>query len=101
LMTKGETLERRDEMDVMAAAYSKLPESDLLNFETVQVNMPDWDLPGPPRYKAFCVVCGEKILDHRETVKNGVVVCRACAEKPYYSVNETSTEEVACAGKNR
>lgn len=64
---------------------SSVPESELLNIKKVSVELNEYDLPGFPRQRAVCSVCGEQILDGRELTKDGKPVCRACAEGAYYT----------------
>lgn len=85
LVEIGKMITRKEEMEVMAAAYSKLSDDDLLNIEEVHVSIPQWDLPGLPQHKAVCASCGETIFDHREKIRNSVILCRACAEGAYYT----------------
>lgn len=85
LIKKGELLDRKKEMDVMIEAYMKIPEKELLDIRQVNVNIPKWDLPGLPQRKVMCTVCGERIFDGREKIKDGRILCRPCAEEAYYT----------------
>lgn len=78
----GEFSER--ERDLMVRAYSEMPESELMTIEKVKVNVPKEEIPGRPTYIVACTACGELIFDHKETVKEGRVLCRSCASGAYY-----------------
>jgi formylmethanofuran dehydrogenase subunit E len=65
---------------------SRIPDSELVTLEEVSVRIPDTDLPGPPKDRAICASCGERIMDGREVEKEGRVLCRACAYSKYYAV---------------
>lgn len=84
LIERGETVSRKQEMNVMSEAYSKMPEADLLDIRGVRVSMSKWDLPGLPKRKVMCAVCSERVFDGREKMKNGRILCRACMEGAYY-----------------
>jgi formylmethanofuran dehydrogenase subunit E len=68
------------------AAYKTLPDDQLLRFERVRVNLPEEDRPGHPLSRVPCDECGEGINDRREVMRNGRILCRACAGGRYYEV---------------
>lgn len=84
LIRKGESIDRKKEMGVMIEAYMKIPERELLDIKDVSVSIPKWDFPGLPQRKVTCAVCGERIFDGREKMKNGQILCRPCSEGAYY-----------------
>ncbi|HXG65815.1 MAG TPA: FmdE family protein [Blastocatellia bacterium] len=66
-------------------AYKLLPDEELFKTERVRVNVPPQDQPGRPVSRVTCEECGEGINDHREVVRDGRVLCRACAGEAYYT----------------
>jgi formylmethanofuran dehydrogenase subunit E len=60
------------------------PENQIVNIQTVDVAIPETDLPGFPKKKALCSLCGERIMDGREVTVNQRVLCRGCANGKYY-----------------
>ena len=66
-------------------AYRRMPNSVLFRVQQVEVNLSEFDLPGPTRYKAACMLCGQVVRDHREVVENGNALCRPCAQGAYFS----------------
>jgi formylmethanofuran dehydrogenase subunit E len=66
-------------------AYRRMPNSVLFRVQQVEVNLSEFDLPGPTRYKATCTHCGQVVRDHREVVENGNALCRPCARGAYFS----------------
>ncbi|MCK5204431.1 MAG: formylmethanofuran dehydrogenase [Desulfobacterales bacterium] len=66
-------------------AYRRMPNSVLFRVQQVEVNLSEFDLPGPTRYKAACTRCGQVVRDHREVVENGNALCRPCARGAYFS----------------
>ncbi|WP_071428917.1 FmdE family protein [Angelakisella massiliensis] len=64
--------------------FSKLTDEDLFNVQWVTVDMAPGDLPGPPCATAVCSQCGESVLDGKHIIRNGRVLCRACADGAYY-----------------
>ena len=66
------------------AYWRKLPKEQLFKFEPITVNLKPEDLPGRPTKKAYCEVCHERINDGRDVLKDGQVLCKACANGTYY-----------------
>ena len=90
------TEEARDLTDVYAPeivekprkqlkAYIQMPDSVLFRVQQVEVNINDFDMPGPTRYKVACSQCGQVIRDHREVIKDQQILCKPCAGKSYFS----------------
>ena len=61
-----------------------IPYERLIALQAVRVNIPKFDLPGFPLKTAVCSVCGEQIMDGRDIDRNGVVLCKGCADVTYY-----------------
>lgn len=72
------------ERDLIVRAYSEMPEAELVTIEKVRVDLPKEEIPGPPTHIVPCTECGELVFDHKETVKEGRVLCRSCASGAYY-----------------
>jgi formylmethanofuran dehydrogenase subunit E len=66
-------------------AYKILPDEMLFKLERVRVELSPQDQPGRPVSRVLCDECGEGVNDHREVVRNGRTLCRACAGQAYYS----------------
>ncbi len=65
-------------------AYKTMPAGELFEIHEVEVNLPDWDMPGPSRYKVVCEECGQTVRDKKEIEEDGRVLCQACAGLAYY-----------------
>jgi formylmethanofuran dehydrogenase subunit E len=70
--------------DISPKALLETPESDLFHIQRVNCAIPDDDMPGLPKHKAYCSNCNEVILDNKVVVRDGVVLCINCAGEPYY-----------------
>ena len=93
LIERGKKVSRKQEMKIMAEAYSKIRDVNLLDIRDVSVGISKWDLPGLPERKVMCAMCGERIFDGREKIKDGRILCRPCAEGAYYRIlGETQQE---------
>ena len=73
-------------------AYSEATDDELFKTELVTVELSDFDLPGSPRSRVMCVVCGEGVNDGREVRDaNGDPLCRGCHRGTYYSKLDNPT----------
>ena len=66
-------------------AYKRMPDSVLFRVQKVRVDMSKFDLPGPTRKKVSCSRCGQVVRDNRESVQNGYILCKPCAQGAYFS----------------
>jgi formylmethanofuran dehydrogenase subunit E len=72
------------------AAYRVMPEDELFDFAWVRVTE---EFPGYKGERIACAECGEGISYKREVVRNGRILCRACAGERYYEVRSEVPSE--------
>jgi formylmethanofuran dehydrogenase subunit E len=73
-------------------AYSEATDDELFKTELVTVELSDFDVPGSPRSRVNCSVCGEGVNDGREVIDaNGDALCGACHRGTYYSKLDNPT----------
>jgi len=65
-------------------AYKVMPDAVLFRVQAVEVNLTEFDLPGPTRRKGACVQCGQVVRDNREMIRDGQTYCRPCAQGGYF-----------------
>ncbi|HZQ06600.1 MAG TPA: FmdE family protein [Anaerolineae bacterium] len=83
--------EARDAWHAMLLGYARMPDTQLLNIQAVQVCLPIQELTGKLGHRVHCEWCGEEIMNGREIVRQGNTYCRGCASVSYYaSVQETA-----------
>jgi len=41
-----------------------------------------------PKYRARCSRCNEMIVDNKEIIRDGTILCGNCAGEPYYTEKE-------------
>lgn len=70
--------------EVQQLAYKAMPDAELFNVQNVRVEISKFDQPGHPLSRVPCAQCGEGINDGREMIREGKVLCRACAGNAYY-----------------
>ena len=75
-------IENNNEQQMLA--YREMPEDDLFTKQWVKVELPAEEFPGYKGERIVCARCGEGINFRREVVRNGRVLCKACAGEQYY-----------------
>jgi len=65
-------------------AYREMAEDDLFTKQWVKVELPAEEFPGFKGERIVCAECGEGINFRREVVRDGHIICRACAGERYY-----------------
>jgi len=65
-------------------AYKVMPDAVMFRVQEVEVNLSEFDLPGPTRRKVACDECGQVVRDGREVMREGRSYCRPCAQGAYF-----------------
>ncbi len=65
-------------------AYRTIPDEQLLTIVDVELTPSIERIISRPGVRVNCAICGEEILNERELVCEGLVLCRACAGQAYY-----------------
>jgi len=66
-------------------AYGELPDEELFATQWVRVALGPEEFPGYKGERRSCEECGEGINFKREVVRDGRVLCKACAGERYYT----------------
>jgi formylmethanofuran dehydrogenase subunit E len=65
-------------------AYREMAEDDLFTKQWVKVELPAEEFPGYKGERIVCAECGEGINFRREVLRDGRMLCKACAGGRYY-----------------
>ncbi len=79
-------IENKNQQQMLA--YREMPDSDLFTSQWVKVELPPQDFPGYKGDRIACEECGEGISFRREVLKEGRILCRACAGERYYETSD-------------
>lgn len=71
-------------------AYQVIPDEELLKFEKVRLTRPLAEILSKPEARVLCSSCGEEIINEREVIRSGVILCRHCAGDRYYQHDSRS-----------
>jgi formylmethanofuran dehydrogenase subunit E len=66
-------------------AYRDMPDESLFSIQWVRVALGPEEFPGYKGERRTCEVCGEGINFKREVLRDGRVLCKACAGERYYT----------------
>jgi formylmethanofuran dehydrogenase subunit E len=67
------------------SAYQQLTDEEMFGTTPVRLNFDVQAIVGEPGARASCSRCGEEILNLRELVREGRILCRSCAGESYWS----------------
>jgi formylmethanofuran dehydrogenase subunit E len=76
--------EARSRWQAQLLAYQIIPDDELLIAQPVTLRVSLEALLSKPGRRVICEACGEEIINEREVVHEGTVLCRACAGERYY-----------------
>ena len=69
-------------------AYQRMPTSELLDAKFVTLTFSLQDIISQPGLRVPCNMCGEEIMNVREVVVGGNVLCQWCAGEGYYVMRD-------------
>lgn len=75
-----ETTKQKQQLE----GYKRMPDDQLFDVQRVHVDLPEWEMPGPPRRHAVCARCGQVVRDGKEIIKDGKKLCRPCGGESYF-----------------
>lgn len=68
--------------------YQRIPDELLVSVQEVTLQQPLAAILSQPDRRAICQQCGEEIMNEREVVGNGRILCQSCAGNSYYTVSQ-------------
>lgn len=71
--------------------YQVMPDAELVNIQPVELYPDVNTLISQPGMRAVCEICGEEIINGRQVIQDGQVLCRACTGLAYYHDLEPTT----------
>lgn len=78
--------------DAMLAGYQVIPFGRLCQTQPVRSNMTVSEIISKPGKQTICNVCGEEVINGREVMEHGTIICRGCAGENYYRFVEPLCE---------
>ena len=81
----------RNKWEAQLLGYQRMPDDELFSVQAVQLTTPVAQIVSRPGRRVICDVCGEEIMNERETLRGSMVLCRACAGNAYYTLDTWPT----------
>lgn len=75
-------IENKNQQQMLA--YREMSDSDLFDVQWVRVHVGPEEMPGYKGERVVCEKCGEGINFRKEVLRDGKILCRACAGERYY-----------------
>lgn len=76
--------EASNRWESMLLGYQRLPDEELLVVQEVALLTPVSEIISRPGIRVNCAVCNEEIINEREILVDGRILCRSCAGFSYY-----------------
>lgn len=90
----------RNKWEAQLIGYQHIPDELLLQWQRVELTISIKQIVGQAGKRATCEICGEEIINQREVVREGMVLCKPCAGSSYFrllpDVNSMQTLENIC-----
>lgn len=68
-------------------AYQTMPDEEMTTVQEVSLNISIEQIVSRPGMRVNCDICGEEIMNERETLRDGLILCQSCAGDGYYRSN--------------
>jgi len=68
-------------------AYQVMPDEVLLTVQAVALTRPLEAIISRPSARVICQQCDEEVMNEREVMQNGRILCRSCAGESYYTID--------------
>jgi formylmethanofuran dehydrogenase subunit E len=78
--------EAHSNWEAQLVGYQRMPAKELLVAQAVQLKTPIEQIISRAGVRVICASCGEEIMNEREVVREGLVLCKSCAGSSYYSI---------------
>lgn len=75
----------RNKWEAQLIGYQHIPDELLLHWQSVEVTVPIKQIIGQAGKRTTCEICGEEIINQREVMREGTLLCRSCAGESYFN----------------
>lgn len=80
----------RNKWDAQLNGYQQIPDERLLGWYWVELAVPVGQIIGQAGKRVTCEICEEEIINQREVIHEGMLLCRSCAGDSYFDYGEHS-----------
>lgn len=69
-------------------AYKVMPDEEMFTLCPIRLNRPVEEIVSRAGVRTCCELCGEEIINQREVVRDGLTLCKTCANEGYYQLED-------------
>lgn len=74
----------RNKWEAQLIGYQHIPDELLFHWQTVELAVHVRQIVGQPGKRVACEICGEEIINQREVIREGTIMCKPCAGNSYF-----------------
>ena len=74
----------RNKWEAQLVGYQHIPDELLFLWQWVELTIPVKEVVGQAGKRVMCEICGEEIINQREVIHEGTIMCKSCAGKSYF-----------------
>jgi len=74
----------RNKWEAQLTGYQHIPDERLLDWQQVALTVPLKRIIGQAGKRVSCESCGEEIINQREVIREGMIVCKSCDGDSYF-----------------
>jgi formylmethanofuran dehydrogenase subunit E len=74
----------RNRWEAQLIGYQHIPDELLLDWQRVELTVSVKRVIGQAGKRVVCERCGEEVINQREILRQGAVLCKSCAEESYF-----------------
>lgn len=78
----------RNKWEAQLVGYQHIPDALLLDWQHIELTTAIKQIIGQAGKRVNCEICGEEIINQRDVIREGTVLCRSCAGASYYRFSE-------------
>ena len=78
----------RNKWEAQLIGYRHIPDELLFHWQQVELMTPVKQIVGQAGKRVSCEICGEEIINQREVMHEGTILCKSCAGGSYFSFSE-------------
>jgi formylmethanofuran dehydrogenase subunit E len=80
----------KNKWEAQLIGYQRIPDELLFHWQWVKMTVPVRQIVGQAGRRVTCEICGEEIINQREVIREGTVLCKPCAGGSYFRLVEHS-----------
>jgi len=90
----------RNKWEAQLIGYQHIPDELLFQWQWVELTVPVKQIIGQAGKRVSCEICGEEIINQREVIHEGTILCRSCAGASYFHFVRHQAEQQASKGSS-